>query len=64
MEFVKYPKDIAKAVFGEIKRRKTKFLSEDILVDLFEIMYFASIRTEEAEPKKKGSSLPLTHERQ
>ncbi len=50
MELSKYPNDIAKAVFIEIKRRKNEFPSEDILVDLFEIMYFASIRTEEAEP--------------
>lgn len=50
MELVKYPNDIARAVFLEIKTRKAEFPSEDILIDLFEIMYFASIRTEEAEP--------------
>jgi len=32
------------------KEKKVKFPSEDILVDLFEVMYFASIKTEEAEP--------------
>lgn len=50
METVKYPKDLAKAVFSEIKRRNDEFPSEDILVALFETMYFASIKTEEAEP--------------
>lgn len=50
MELSKYPNDIARAVFLEIKRRKAELPSEDILVDLFETMYFASIKTEEAEP--------------
>ncbi|MCK4825060.1 hypothetical protein KA005_55445, partial [bacterium] len=50
MTIVKYPSDMAGTVFSEIKRRKTEYPSEDILVNLFETMYFASIRTEEAEP--------------
>lgn len=50
MEPVKYPKDLAKAVFSEIKRKNYEFPSEDILVALFETLYFASIKTEEAEP--------------
>lgn len=50
MVLVKYPEDIANAVFLEIKKRTAECPSEDILVELFETMYFASIRTEEAEP--------------
>lgn len=50
MTIVKYPGDMARTVFSEVKRRKTECPSEDILVNLFEAMYFASIRTEEAEP--------------
>ena len=47
---VRYPEDIAKAVFSEVKKRNGIFPSEDILIELFEILYFASIKTEEAEP--------------
>lgn len=50
MATIKYPKDLAKAVFSEIKRKNDKFPSEDILVALFETLFFASIKTEEAEP--------------
>lgn len=47
---MKYPEDMARAVFLEIKKKRDEYPSEDVLVDLFEVMYFASIRTEEAEP--------------
>lgn len=50
MRTSKYPKDIAKAVLTELKRRRVKPFSENVLVNLFETMFFASIRTEEAEP--------------
>jgi hypothetical protein len=50
MNTSKYPKDIASAVRSELKRRKVEPFSENILVNLFETMFFASIRTEEAEP--------------
>lgn len=49
MALVKYPNDLAKTVFSEIKRNNDEFPSEDILVFLFETLYFASIKTEEAE---------------
>ena len=50
MEPVKYPEDIANAVVSEIKKRTAECPSEYILIELFETMYFASIRTEETEP--------------
>lgn len=50
MEIVRYPEDIAKAVFSEVKKRNDIYPSEDLLIELFEILYFASIKTEEAEP--------------
>ena len=50
MVHVNYPEDIANAVFLEIKKRTAEYPSKDILAELFETMYFASIRTEEAEP--------------
>ena len=50
MELAKYPKDIARVVFVEVKKRNDIFPSQEILTDLFEILYFASIKTEEAEP--------------
>jgi hypothetical protein len=50
MGLVRYPEDIARAVFLEVKKRNDIFPSKDILIELFEILYFASIKTEEAEP--------------
>jgi hypothetical protein len=50
MEFTKYPEDIAKAVFSEVKKRNGIYPPENTLIKLFEILYFASIKTEEAEP--------------
>ena len=49
MTLTKYPKDLAAAVYSELKN-KTLVPSLDILVELFETMYFASIKTEESEP--------------
>jgi len=49
MERVRYPEDLAKAVFSEIKRRSDEIPSIELLVSLFETMYFESIKTEEAE---------------
>ncbi len=49
MPLIKYPKDLAEVVHSEIKRKHTS-LSIENLVSLFEIMYFASIKTEESEP--------------
>lgn len=50
MERVKYPKDLATAVFSEIKRKSDDIPSLELLASLFETMYFASIKTEESEP--------------
>lgn len=50
MALVKYPKDLADVVFSEISGRKTFIPSVELLVSLFETMYFASIKTEESEP--------------
>ena len=50
MGLTRYPEDIARAVFSKVKKGNDIFPSKDILIELFEILYFASIRTEEAEP--------------
>jgi hypothetical protein len=49
MSLIKYPKDLAEVVHSEIKIKHPS-LSIVNLVSLFEIMYFASIKTEESEP--------------
>lgn len=50
MDSTKYPKDLANVVFSEIEGKKTPIPSLELLVSIFESMYFASIKTEESEP--------------
>ena len=49
MERTKYPAHLARAVHSEIKRNNAA-PSLKVLISLFETIYFASIKTEEAEP--------------
>ncbi len=44
------PQDLAHSVFSELKKRTSACPSMDLLVKLFECLYFASLRTEESEP--------------
>ena len=48
-ETTKYPNNFADAVYRELKRRKKEPPSIELLIKLFESMYFASLKTEEAE---------------
>ena len=50
MVMTRYPKDLADVVSSVIKKEAKITISRDILTTLFENMYFASMRTEEAEP--------------
>jgi hypothetical protein len=45
-----FPKDFADAVCSELRRRASFCPQRDILVGLFESMYFASLKTEESQP--------------
>jgi hypothetical protein len=45
-----YPRDLAAAVRAELSRRGKSPPQLDVLVELFESMYFASLKTEEAKP--------------
>jgi hypothetical protein len=44
------PKDLASAVHLELLRRSASPPSLDVLIELFESMYFASLKTEESKP--------------
>lgn len=44
------PRDLAEAVFSELRKRTSGCPSKDALIDLFECLYFSSLKTEEAEP--------------
>jgi hypothetical protein len=44
------PKDLALAVHSELVNRKTNPPALEVLVELFESMYFASLKTEESKP--------------
>src|SRR6267378_416198 len=44
------PRDFALAVHSELVNRKTSPPPLDVLVELFESMYFASLKTEESKP--------------
>ena len=44
------PKDLALAVHSELMNRRTSPPPLDVLVELFESMYFASLKTEESKP--------------
>jgi Probable sensor domain DACNV len=45
-----FPKDLASAVHSELLRRNTSPPQLEVLVELFESMYFASLKTEESRP--------------
>lgn len=46
----KSPKDLAEVVYAELQSQSDVSPSKEILCDLFETMYFASLRTEESQP--------------
>ena len=46
----KTPRNLAESVCAELRRRHAAPPDEEIVVDLLETMYYASLRTEEAEP--------------
>ena len=50
MGLVKHPEDIARVVYNVIKKGNEVFPPENVLIELFEILYFSSIKTEESEP--------------
>ena len=45
-----FPKDFADAVCSELRKRASFCPQREIIVDLFESMYFASLKTEESQP--------------
>lgn len=45
-----FPRDLAEAVRSELRKRASTFPKLEVLVDLFESMYFASLKTEESQP--------------
>jgi hypothetical protein len=45
-----FPQDFADAVCAELRERTSFCPQRKILVDLFESMYFASLKTEESQP--------------
>jgi hypothetical protein len=49
-EISSYPKDLAALVYSELQRRRAGPPILEVLVDLFEVMYFASLKTEETMP--------------
>jgi hypothetical protein len=46
----KQPTDLALAVANELKKRRRQALPMEVLNELFDILYFTSLRTEEAQP--------------
>ena len=44
------PKNLAEIVYSELKERSSPYPNLEILIDLFELMYFASLKTEESQP--------------
>src|SRR3989454_10048580 len=45
-----FPKDLAEAVHSELALRGSDSPSLKILIDLFELLYFISLKTEELQP--------------
>lgn len=45
-----FPKDLAEAVHSELALRRSDSPSLKILIDLFELLYFVSLKTEELQP--------------
>ncbi|HJV36899.1 putative sensor domain DACNV-containing protein [Geomonas sp.] len=48
----KTPKHLAESVCAELRKRHLSFPDEKIIIDLFETIYFSSLKTEESEPVK------------
>jgi hypothetical protein len=48
----KTPKNLAESVCADLRKRHIPFPDEKIIIDLFETMYYSSLRTEESEPVK------------
>ncbi|MCM0081687.1 hypothetical protein L4X63_08815 [Geomonas sp. Red32] len=48
----KTPRHLAESVCAELRKRHLSFPNERVITDLFETMYFSSLRTEESEPVK------------
>jgi hypothetical protein len=46
----KTPKHLAESVCAELRKRHAVVPDEKIIIDMFETMYYSSLRTEEAEP--------------
>ena|SRR5579864_1820540 len=46
----RFPKELASAVYSELRRRNASPPPLNVLTELFESMYFASLRTEESRP--------------
>ena len=44
------PKNLAEIVYSELKERSLPYPNVEILIDLFESMYFASLKTDESQP--------------
>lgn len=50
MNLNKFPKDLAAAVHDQLTRKKIVPPDIEVLIELFESMYFASLKTEESQP--------------
>ena len=46
----KTPKNLAESVCAELRKRHLAVPDEKVIIDLFETMYYSSLRTEESEP--------------
>jgi hypothetical protein len=46
----KTPRNLAECVCAELRKRHVRIPDERIIIDLFETMYYSSLRTEESEP--------------
>lgn len=46
----KTPRNLAESVCAELRKRHVEAPKEKIIIDLFETMYYSSLRTEESEP--------------
>ena len=46
----KTPQNLAESVCAELRKRHVAVPDEKIIIDLFETMYYSSLRTEESEP--------------
>jgi hypothetical protein len=50
MTINQYPRDLAQTVYFELQKRSAACPKLEVLIHLFESMYFASLKTEEAQP--------------